>query len=265
METLLQTLNDIQPLLIFGMLAILWIIESFIPYFAHSPNRKKHGLRNFALVMISFVVNGLCGLLLSEVMNYTSRNNIGLLNLIHLHLPVLIITGMLLIDLWDYGYHILTHKFEFFWRFHRVHHSDTELDSTSSLRFHPLEIIVQTMNWVIMFFVLGISPASFIIYFSFYLILIFLQHANIGLPDWVDKYGSYVFSTPGWHKMHHAAERKITDSHYGDVFTFWDRIFGTGGKIDIENIEFGLEDFREDKDQTVWNILKMPFMPVRKS
>ena len=62
--------------------------------------------------------------------------------------------------------------------------------------------------------------------------------------------------------MHHAAERRITDSHYGDVFTFWDRIFGTGGPIDVKNIQFGIEYFREDKDQTVKSILLMPFKPV---
>ena len=114
-----------------------------------------------------------------------------------------------------------------------------------------------------MFPLLGISAASFVIYFSFYLILIFFQHANIRLPLWIDKYGSYVFSTPGWHRMHHAAERSLTDSHYGDVFTFWDRIYGSGAKIDLSNIEYGIEYYREPRDQTAKNLLLMPFRPIK--
>lgn len=262
METLVETLNNIQPVIIFAMLMILWVIESFIPYLAPSPNRKKHGLRNFVILLISFVFNGLSGLYIGEVVRFTTEHQLGLLNVIHLPFVVSFIAGMLMIDLWDYGYHILTHKVNLLWRYHRVHHSDTELDSTSSLRFHPLEIIMQSLSWTIMFPLLGISAASFVVYFTFLIWLIFLQHANIKLPDWIDKYGCYVFSTPGWHKMHHAAERRITDSHYGDVFTFWDRIFGTGGPIDVEHIQFGIEHFRDDTDQTVKNILLMPFKPI---
>ena len=220
-------------------------------------------MRNLVIVFIAFVVNGLTGLYINELINFTETHQLGLLNYIHLPFTVSFIAGMLMIDFWDYGVHQLQHRVPLFWRFHRVHHSDTELDTTSSLRFHPGDIILQTLGWTLMFPLLGISGASFIIYFTFYIVLVFFQHANIQLPRWIDKYGVYIFSTPGWHKMHHAADRKITDSHYGDVFTFWDRIFGTNGPVDVEHIEFGIEYFRDDKDQSVKNILLMPFRPIK--
>jgi len=263
METLVQTLNNLQPVIIIGMLITLWVIESFIPYFSHSSARKKLRRRNLVIDFIAFAVNGLLGVYVNELISFTANHQLGLLNWLHLPIAISLVAGMLLIDLWDYGFHQLQHRIPFFWRFHRVHHSDTELDTSSTLRFHPGDIFFQVVGWTLMFPLLGISAASFVIYFTFYLILIFFQHANIKLPDWIDRYGPYVFSTPGWHRMHHAAERKITDSHYGDVFTFWDRIFNTGGPIDVEHIDYGIEYFRDEKDQTVKNILLMPFRPLK--
>ena len=262
MEKTVEALNNIQPLIIIGMMLTLWVVESFIPYFSLSSARRKQARRNMVIVAIAFVVNGLIGIYVNGLINYVADHRLGLLNWIHLPILVTIIAGMLLIDLWDYGFHLIQHYIPFFWRFHQVHHSDTELDVTSSIRFHPGDIFFQAVGWTFMFPLFGISGASFVIYFTFYLFLIFFQHANVKLPDWIDRYGSYVFSTPGWHKMHHAAERKLTDSHYGDVFTFWDRIFGTGGPIDIEHIDFGIEYFRDQKDQTVKSLLLHPFRPL---
>lgn len=262
MEDLAVTLGNIQPIIIFSMLISLWVIESFIPYFAPSPGRKKMRRRNLVMVLISFSVNALAGLYVNEVIQFTARHQFGLLNLLNLPFAVSLTAGMLLIDMWDYGFHLLQHRIPLFWRFHRVHHSDTELDASSSLRFHPFDIILQTFGWTFMFILLGISGLSFMIYFTFYILLIFFQHANIKIPHFIDYYGSYVFSTPGWHKMHHAAERPLTDSHYGDVFTFWDRIFKTGGPVDVEHIQFGIEYFRHDDDQSVKNMLLMPFKPL---
>jgi sterol desaturase/sphingolipid hydroxylase (fatty acid hydroxylase superfamily) len=69
-----------------------------------------------------------------------------------------------------------------------------------------------------------------------------------------------VFITPNWHRVHHSSNRPETDSHYGDIFTFWDRIFGTAGpKADIEKMQFGIELFREPGEQTFWEMMKMPF------
>lgn len=263
METLLQTLTDIQPLIMLSLLLVFWIIESFIPWFSHAPKRSKHSLHNLGMTFISLVFNAITGLGLVLVFELTEKYNLGLLNQFSMNTTLLIVAGIILIDFWDYGYHILTHKWEWMWRFHRVHHSDPHLDSTSSFRFHPFEIIFQTLNWTIMLVVLGIPAASFIIYFTFFIGLIILQHVNVKFPPKLDYYLSFVFSTPEWHKMHHASDKRLTDSHYGDMFTFWDRIFGTGGKPDVEHIEYGLEDYRDEKHQTVKSLLMMPFKPLR--
>lgn len=262
MEDLALTLSNLQPIIIFAMLLSLWVVESFIPFFTPSPGRKKMRLRNLVMVFISFVVNALAGLYINEVIEFTTQHQFGLLNWLQLPYAASLVIGMLLIDFWDYGFHLLQHRIPLFWRFHRVHHSDTELDASSSLRFHPFDVILQAFGWTFMFSLLGISGISFMVYFTFYLLLIFFQHANLKIPYLIDHYGSYVFSTPGWHKMHHAAERKLTDSHYGDVFTFWDRIFKTGGPVDVEHIQFGIEYFRKETDQSVRNLLLMPFKPL---
>ena len=263
MDSLLDTLAAIQPLIVIGSLLILWIAESFIPYLKPAPNRRHHGWQNLLLLVIAFATNGATGLMVNKAVAATSTHGWGLLNWLSLPPLVSLVAGMLLIDFYDYCYHVLTHKVGVLWRYHRVHHSDTTLDSTSSLRFHPFEFIMQALAWLVMIPLLGISAASLTIYLSLYVGLVVFQHANVRLPAWVDRYGSYIFSTPGWHKMHHAADQRLTDSHYGDVFTFWDRLFGTGGPIEFENLEYGLEHFRDANQQTVKQLLLMPFKPLR--
>ena len=80
----------------------------------------------------------------------------------------------------------------------------------------------------------------------------------------VEKYGRYIFSTPGWHKIHHSDEQKFTDSHFGDVFTFWDRIFGTWHKVNPDEINYGLKEFDNSEKQTAGFLLRSPFIDVTK-
>jgi sterol desaturase/sphingolipid hydroxylase (fatty acid hydroxylase superfamily) len=78
-------------------------------------------------------------------------------------------------------------------------------------------------------------------------------------PGWFERGGSLLMSTPDWHRAHHSSHQPETDSHYGCVFSIWDRLFGTAGKAEVEKIRFGLERFREPAEQTVPAMLRMPF------
>jgi sterol desaturase/sphingolipid hydroxylase (fatty acid hydroxylase superfamily) len=102
--------------------------------------------------------------------------------------------------------------------------------------------------------------ASFILYGTLAVPLLILQHSNYKLPGWMEKYARIVFATPGWHKIHHSDHQPLTDSHYGDVFTFWDRLFGTWQPVQPEEIRFGLKDFEGDERQKALYLLKSPFI-----
>ncbi len=257
---MIETLSNIQPLLLIAMLMTMYSIETVRPYLAKPADKKRHDIHNFIIAFISFAINGALSLAIVISLTYTSENQLGLLNQVALPTIVEIILGALLIDFGSYLLHNLQHKIPLFWRLHKVHHSDPNLNTSSSLRFHPLDVLLsQGIYPFIWIPLMGISMTSFVVYGTIALPLLVMQHTNVKFPDWLEQYGRLVISTPGWHKIHHSDEQKFTDSHYGDVFTFWDRIFGTWHDVQPDDIRYGLKELRDAKHHTVRGQLLMPF------
>lgn len=260
MDELILTLNDLTPVIIIAFMAIFMTLERFLPYFEHSKWRSKQRWRNLGIVGIAFVLNALTGAFITGAIIWAQQNHFGLMRLL---LPdsswLAIVLGMFLVDLNSYVFHRLYHRVPFLWRIHRVHHADTELDATSALRLHPFEFLIQAFSQLTVLPLLGVSLTSFVLYFTFALPWFLLNHSNIKFPAWFEKYASWLLVTPNWHRVHHSAYRPETDSHYSDIFTIWDRLFGTAGKADVEKMTFGIEKFRDNGDQTVGGMLKMPF------
>jgi sterol desaturase/sphingolipid hydroxylase (fatty acid hydroxylase superfamily) len=142
---------------------------------------------------------------------------------------------------------------------HRVHHADLALDASSGLRLHPLELVLLISIDATVMSLLGVPMASLVIYNTLALPWFLLNHSNVRYPAWFEQWGSLVMATPDWHRVHHSAHQPQTDSHYGCVFSLWDRLFGTGGRADVHAIRFGLERFRGPGEQTFWALLKLPF------
>lgn len=262
---MIQTLADLQPIILIGLLIAMYSIENFIPYLAKPANKKQHDIHNFIMTFISIVINGFVGVAVLFVVVYTDEHQLGLLNQVELPQGVEIVASLLLIDFGSYCNHHLLHKVPFLWRFHRVHHSDLNLNTSSSLRFHPFDVVYsQGIYFCIAIALFGISMTSFIIYGTIGLVFVIVQHSNVKFPDWIEKYGRFVFSTPGWHKIHHSDDQKFTDSHYGDVFTFWDRIFGTWHQVKPDEINYGLKEFADTEKQKANYLLRSPFIDVTK-
>ncbi len=258
-------LSNLQPLIIVVMIILMLGIENIWPYLPKPANSKKHNLRNLPLVLLSLVVNGLAGVGVVMVLQFVEEKQIGLLNWLPLNDTVKIVTGVFLIDFGSYCGHILAHKVPLLWRSHRVHHSDLNLTSTSTLLFHPFDVLYSQLIWFsIVYIAFGISMWSFLIYGTLFLPLFICQHANVKFPGWFEKYARYIISTPGWHKIHHAADQKHTDSHYGDFFTIWDRLFGTWEPVEPDQIEYGLHEFKEPKYQTIGYLLAAPFKNIKR-
>jgi sterol desaturase/sphingolipid hydroxylase (fatty acid hydroxylase superfamily) len=262
---MIETLSNIQPLLLIAMLIIMYSLETVIPYLSKPANKKRHDINNFVVTLISFIVNGLLSVAVVSSLIYTGEHQLGLLNIIQLPEVVEVIIGMLLIDFGSYMIHNLQHKIPFLWRLHRVHHADPNLNTSSALRFHPFDVVLSQGLYPCLWIpIMGISMTSFVIYGTIALPLLVMQHSNIKFPEWLEWYGRLIISTPGWHKIHHSDEQQFTDSHYGDVFTFWDRIFGTWHKVKPDEINYGIVGFKEEKNHTVLNQLLMPFAKTKK-
>jgi len=257
---MIDLLANLQPLVLIVMLILMYCIENMLPYLNPPANKKRHYGRNFMVSLISFFLNAALGGVVVMVVELTAQNHWGLLNFIALPVIPQLITGILLFDFGSYLTHNLQHKIPLLWRFHRIHHSDNHLNVSSSLRFHPIDVIVsQCVYQCIGAILIGLPITAFIIYGSMAIPLLIMQHSNVRFPRRFEQIASLVFATPGWHKIHHAAEQKQTDSHYGDVFTFWDRIFGTWGNKQPDEIEYGLAEFNEDKHHRVGYLLGSPF------
>ena len=248
---------------LFVLLSIFFILETFWPYFKFQQNRTIHTVRNIGFLFLFIIVTAPVNYTAAAWYNYIDYKNFGLLNQFSINSSVKIIIGVLLLDCGDYFYHIISHKASLIWRFHKIHHSDIDMDSTTTYRFHPFDNIGVTMAEMTTALIFGYGVQTIVIYFLIYLPLLFIQHTNLKFPNWFERIFGYVFATSSFHRIHHSYPRTLTDSNYGAVFSFWDRLFGTYKKNNSEQLQIGLEDSKDDKFQTLWYLVSGPFRGKR--
>lgn len=263
MESIISTIEQAVPVIIIVSLTLFMTLESWLPYLEHSQYRKKQRWHNVGNLVVSFLLNALLSGVVSYCLTHATNNQFGLLYQLHLPFVAMLVLGILLSDLNSYMAHRLYHKIPLFWRFHKVHHSDVELDASSALRMHPFEFVFQATTQATILPLLGVSNTSFVIYVAFSLPLFIINHANVRYPGWYEKYVSLLFVTPNWHRVHHSSFQTETDSNFADVFTLWDRIFSTRKTKNPREITYGLETMREKESQTFWAMLTTPFRTLK--
>jgi len=165
-----------------------------------------------------------------------------------------------------YATHRAYHAVPVLWRLHAAHHTDLSLDVSTTVRHHPLEAIVSALISGIVGALLGCSATEVAIYGVLENVVQLVAHADVRLPAIVEYVASSIFVTSKFHRIHHSSERAETDSNYGQVFVFWDRLLGSyGGYADDRRgaIEFGLEKFRDNRSQRLDQLLLLPMRAVR--
>ncbi|PWV49605.1 sterol desaturase family protein [Chitinophaga sp. S165] len=228
---MIELLAHIQPIVLIIMLIIMYGVENLFSYLPKPANRNSQDLRNFSLSILALLLNAVLSVLVVMVLELAAIHQWGLLNRVSLPVQAKIVAGVLLFDFGSYMTHYLQHKVPFFWRFHSKHHSPLHLSSSPELSLRPMDIVLaQCLYQCVAVVLTGISPTAFVFYSSIAIPLLILKHSNIKLPHWLENAGRLVIATPGWHKIHHSSCKPETDSHFGDVFSIWDRIFGTCGQ-----------------------------------
>lgn len=134
---------------------------------------------------------------------------------------------LLLLDLWVYAWHRANHEWPLLWRFHRVHHLDQFLDTTSAVRFHPGEVLISAAARAPLIVVADISIASILVFDTLVLLGALFHHSNLRLPSWLERALRAVIVTPSHHWVHHHAVHADTNSNYGTILTVWDRLFSS--------------------------------------
>jgi sterol desaturase/sphingolipid hydroxylase (fatty acid hydroxylase superfamily) len=170
--------------------------------------------------------------------------------------------AFVLLDLLIYWQHRLFHRIPLLWRLHRMHHSDTELDVSSGFRFHPLEILLSLAVKAAAIGVLGVPPLAVLVFEAMLNASSQFNHANIRLPERVERVLRWLVVTPQMHVIHHSVRRRETDSNFSFNLPVWDRIFGSytdrpeGG---YDALTIGLESFRDPSEQRLDRLVTQPF------
>jgi len=260
----IEWLATYQPLIVPIMLALTILLETLRPLAQTDLHRWRHARRNIGMTALTFVAFGALGGVKAAASAWVTVHHLGLLNTVAVPWPVRIVASFLAIDFVNYLGHRVQHGLPWFWRFHRIHHSDPALDATSSLRFHPFEAVVTVVYQSIAVLIFGIALDSVVLFDTVLLALLYIQHANVDWPESLDRIARLVFVTPDVHHVHHSRDQQFTDSNFADLFTVWDRILGTYREApDRRGIAYGLPEFDEDRHQTVRGMALMPFEAVR--
>lgn len=242
-------------------IVVIFSLEHIWPFFDQKRARITHATRNLSLAAI----NGILGILffsalMVALMQWSAEHEFGLLYWFSLTGISRFIVAFLLFDLWMYAWHVLNHVVPFFWRFHKVHHSETKMDVTTGLRFHPVEITLSFFTRFFILALLGLRFQELLLYETALQLVILFHHSNVALPERFDKVLRLVIVSPNMHRVHHSEIQAETDSNFSSIFSFWDRLFKTFCfRSDIENIRYGLKEIRSEKSQTVLGMLRTPW------
>ena len=269
-ETIINYFDSIPSLhraiILVGGITFFWMLEGSIPLFKFSYNKLKHSIPNFFFTFTTILINFSLAFLLLKSSDWVSNNNFGLTHLYSFPFWIKTILGILLLDLVGaYLAHYVEHNVKPLWMIHLVHHSDHKVDTTTANRHHPLESLIRFTFTVLGIFVSGVPIGVVMLYQSLSIISTQFTHANIKLSKKVDKIISYIFVSPDMHKIHHHYRLPYTDKNYGNIFSIWDRIFGTFIYYEREKIKYGVDVFpSEDKNSRIKDLLFQPFQKYQK-
>ena len=253
--------DQARLVMLIGLCGLLWAVESILPLYRFRNSRVRHALPNVALTLVLVITNLSLSFSSAYLADFSVRNGIGLFPFLDLPSWSQIILGVLALDLFAYFAHVLLHKSWLGWQFHRVHHSETAVDVTTAFRQHPGETVWRILWQLTAIVMFGIPLWIVIVYLIFSGLNAELEHANIRLNLRVDWFLRLLIVTPHMHKVHHSREQRETDSNYSNIFSLWDRLFGTyNNATDFRKLTYGLDGFDVKERQTLRGLLKMPFM-----
>lgn len=245
-----------------SMLILIFLMESLFPIYNRSIKPYKRWFINFSFVLINtLILRFLFPILAVSFAAICIKHNIGLFNYFDMNITFELILSFMFLDFGIWLQHLLFHHVPFLWRFHKIHHSDEEVDFTTGIRFHPIEIIISMIYKFILIAIIGPSIALVIIFEIILNASSIFNHGNIKIKDKYDLIFRKLIVTPNMHRIHHSVEEYETNSNFGFNFSFWDKIFGTykSKPIKGDNLILGLNEFKNNKDKNIFLLIFKPF------
>ncbi|MEZ5013784.1 MAG: sterol desaturase family protein [Chitinophagales bacterium] len=261
------TIPDLhRTLILWGGLIFFYLIEYARPLLRMQYKKLPHAGVNIFFTATTVIVNFALAFILLRTSDWCTAHQFGLLYLVQMPLWLFMIIGLLLMDLIGaYLIHLIEHKVKWMWLFHLIHHTDTHVDTTTANRHHPGESIFRFVFTTLAVFIIGAPVWIIFMYQSLSVLLSQFNHANISLPGRLDKAISFIFVSPNMHKVHHHYTQPFTDSNYGNIFSIWDRLFGTYMYLDPDSLQYGIDTHLDPKESGyIGNLLSIPFQKYRK-
>jgi sterol desaturase/sphingolipid hydroxylase (fatty acid hydroxylase superfamily) len=261
----MEQLGQTKTTLFFLAFIVLFLMETLFPFYLGRKKQFSHDIRNLALGLTNAILLApLFRIATLFVSQSAFAHEYGLLNRITLSTPLatiaLFLLFVLLFDLWMYAWHRMNHHIPFLWRFHLVHHSDTAVSASTAVRFHVGEIFLSGIARLFIIFLLGLRAEQIILYEMILLPVILFHHSNINLSAKADQIMRILLVTPNLHRVHHSLLRDEMNTHYGSIFSFWDRIFKTIClKQNTAEMEQGVDSIAESESGRFLGMLLLPF------
>ena len=247
-----------------AILAVMALWEAVAPYRPKEAVRRPlRWLTNFGLLLLSAALARFTiGAAMIATAIWAQSNGLGVNNLVGLPGVLAGLVTIVVLDCAVYWQHRLTHIVPIFWRFHRVHHCDTEFDVSTAVRFHPFEIVVSALYKSFFVLLIGADPWAVVIYESMLSGFALFNHDNVHLPKSLDRSLRLLIVTPDMHRVHHSSVMRETNSNYGNILSIWDRLFVSyidHTKVNDHDMQIGLKEFRDKDSQSLLGVLWMPF------
>lgn len=243
------------------LLMLFW--ESRAPFRRFPQPKSQRIVVNFGLMALNFVVVRMFSaggaFFIAE---FAQQNRIGLFNLTVLPDWFVFVCSFLILDFAIYLQHRLFHKIPLLWRFHRVHHCDLGFDTTTGVRFHPLEILLSMYYKMAIVMALGIAPWAVMLFEIILNGCALFNHGNVQIADPWERRLRWLIITPDMHRVHHSTTRSETDSNFGFSISLWDRLCLSYCAIPARGkagIEIGIPEERKIERLYFVRLLRLPF------
>lgn len=228
---------------------------------------SKHYFQNALFIITAFPVQLMFSGLFLILFHWTKTQQWGIFQSFFFQQNpwILLFICLLYLDFCEYWYHVFMHKFKRLWMFHAIHHSDMDVNTSTTLREHPGETLIRLSYLVLVVFFVGIPFWAFVFRQCIQIVFNVFAHSSFRLDEGVNRILSRIFITPNVHHVHHHYKEPNTDTNYGDIFSIWDHLFGTFASIDSHaKISFGLDSFPDTKENNHFGrLLKIPFGKYR--
>jgi len=246
-----------------GVFSVMALWELLAPRRPLAVGRASRWPSNLGILVADvLVVRLLLPTAAAGVALVAAERGFGLFHVIGLPFWLAAPIGFLALDLVIYGQHVMFHHVPWLWRLHRMHHADLDIDVTTGVRFHPVEILLSLVIKIATVALLGIPVAAVVCFEVVLNATSMFNHANASLPRWLDRVARLMLVTPDMHRVHHSVLRQETDSNFGFNLPWWDRLFGTyraEPRAGHDGMTIGLPVFRDPGELRLDRLLTQPF------